>query len=52
MEGLANAELRGRTLTILAAGKEKPAWRRALVTLIRGFRLSTIRNTVEHGTGE
>jgi AcrR family transcriptional regulator len=41
MEGLANAELRGRTLPILAAGKEKQAWRRALVTLIRGFRLST-----------
>jgi AcrR family transcriptional regulator len=40
MEGLANAELRGRTLPILSAGKEKQAWRRALVTLIRGFRLS------------
>jgi hypothetical protein len=38
MEGLANAELRGRTLTILPAGKEKPAWRRALVTLLQGFR--------------
>jgi AcrR family transcriptional regulator len=37
MEGLANAELRGRTLPILPAGKEKQAWRRALMTLIRGF---------------
>jgi hypothetical protein len=40
MEGLANAELRGRTLPILPAGKEKQAWRRALMTLIRGFRAS------------
>lgn len=40
MEGLANAELRGRTLAILPAGKEKEAWRRALTTLIRGFRAS------------
>jgi AcrR family transcriptional regulator len=40
MEGLANAELRGRTLPILPAGKEKQAWRRALTTLIRGFRAS------------
>ena len=38
MEGLANAELRGRTLPILSPGKEKQAWRRALTTLIRGFR--------------
>jgi AcrR family transcriptional regulator len=38
MEGLANAELRRRTLPILPAGKEKQAWRRALTTLIRGFR--------------
>jgi AcrR family transcriptional regulator len=37
MEGLANAELRGRTLPILPAGKEKQAWRKALTTLIRGF---------------
>ena len=40
MEGLANAELRGRTLPILPAGREKQAWRRALITLIRGFRAS------------
>lgn len=40
MEGLANAELRGRTLPILPAGKEKQTWRRALTTLIRGFSLS------------
>jgi hypothetical protein len=40
MEGLANAELRGRTLPILPAGKEKQAWRRALITLIRGFQAS------------
>ena len=40
MEGLANAELRGRTLPILSPGKEKQAWRRALTTLIRGFRSS------------
>ena len=39
MEGLANAELRGRTLPLLSAGKEKQAWRRALTTLIRGFRV-------------
>ena len=38
MEGLANAELRGATLPILSPGKEKQAWRRALSTLIRGFR--------------
>ena len=38
MEGLANAELRGRTLPILPAGKEKQAWRRVLTILIRGFR--------------
>ena len=38
MEGLANAELRGATLPILSPGKEKQAWRRALTTLIRGFR--------------
>jgi AcrR family transcriptional regulator len=37
MEGLANAELRGRTLPILPAGKEKQAWRQAITTLIRGF---------------
>ena len=37
MEGLANAELRGRTLPLLPAGKEKQAWRRAVITLIRGF---------------
>ena len=37
MEGLANAELRGSTLPILPAGKEKQAWRQALATLIRGF---------------
>jgi AcrR family transcriptional regulator len=40
MEGLSNAELRGRTLPILPAGKEEQAWRRALSTLIRGFRTS------------
>jgi hypothetical protein len=38
MEASANAELRGRTLPILSPGKEKQAWRRALSTLIRGFR--------------
>jgi len=37
MEGLANAELRGRTLPILPAGKETQAWRQAITTLIRGF---------------
>jgi AcrR family transcriptional regulator len=37
MEGLANAELRGRTLPILPTGKEKQAWRVALLTLLRGF---------------
>jgi len=37
MEGLANAELRGRTLPILPAGKETQAWRQAIPTLIRGF---------------
>ena len=36
MEGLANAELRGRTLPILPAGKEKQAWRRALTTVPPG----------------
>ena len=38
MEGLANAELRGRTLPILPEGKEKQAWRSALARLLRGFR--------------
>jgi len=38
MEGLANAELRGRTLPILPEGKEKQAWRGALARLLRGFR--------------
>jgi AcrR family transcriptional regulator len=41
MEGLANAELRRRTLPILPAGKEKQAWRRVLTTLIRGFGASS-----------
>jgi len=39
MEGLANAELRGRTLPILPKGKEKDAWGRALASLLRGFRV-------------
>jgi AcrR family transcriptional regulator len=37
MEGLANAELRGRTLPILPPGDEAGAWRRALATVILGF---------------
>ena len=40
MEGLANAELRGATLRILPAGEEERAWRAALLTVIRGFRVS------------
>ena len=38
MEGLANAELRGATLPILPRGDEEAAWRRALTTVIRGYR--------------
>jgi AcrR family transcriptional regulator len=40
MEGLANAELRGATLSILPQGAEERAWRDALVALLRGFRAS------------
>jgi hypothetical protein len=36
LEGLANAELRGTTLSILPAGGEERAWREALTTVIRG----------------
>jgi AcrR family transcriptional regulator len=38
LEGLANAELRGRTLPILPLGEEEQAWHRALMNLFRGFR--------------
>jgi AcrR family transcriptional regulator len=37
-EGLANAELRGGTLPILATGEEERAWRDALLTVVRGWR--------------
>jgi AcrR family transcriptional regulator len=37
LEGLANAELRGRALSLLPEGAEEEAWRSALATLIRGF---------------
>ena len=37
LEGLANAELRGRALSLLPEGAEEKAWRNALATLIRGF---------------
>jgi AcrR family transcriptional regulator len=37
MEGLANAELRGRILSLLPEGAEEEAWRNALTTVIRGF---------------
>ena len=37
LEGLANAELRGTTLSILPAGSEERAWRDALGTVVRGF---------------
>jgi AcrR family transcriptional regulator len=37
LEGLANAELRGTTLSILPAGGEERAWCEALTTVIRGF---------------
>jgi len=37
LEGLANAELRGTTLSILPAGSEERAWREALTTVARGF---------------
>jgi AcrR family transcriptional regulator len=37
LEGLANAELRGTTLSILPAGDEEHVWREALMTVIRGF---------------
>ena len=36
-EGLANSELRGRTLSILPQGEEERAWRDALTALVRGF---------------
>ena len=37
LEGLANAELRGRALSLLPERGEEEAWRSALATLIRGF---------------
>jgi AcrR family transcriptional regulator len=37
LEGLANAELRGRALSLLPEGAEEETWRNALATLIRGF---------------
>jgi len=37
LEGLANAELRGRALSLLPEGGEEQAWRDALTTVIRGF---------------
>jgi AcrR family transcriptional regulator len=37
LEGLANAELRGRALRLLPEGAEEEAWRNALTTVIRGF---------------
>jgi hypothetical protein len=37
LEGLANAELRGRALSLLPEGAEEQAWRNALATVIRGF---------------
>ena len=37
LEGLANAELRGRTLSLLPEGSEEEAWRNALGTVTRGF---------------
>jgi AcrR family transcriptional regulator len=45
MEGLANAELRGTTLSILPHGAEERAWHDALVALVRGFRASGPRRT-------
>ena len=40
LEGLANAELRGSTLPILAPGTEERTWRDALTTVVRGFAAS------------
>lgn len=40
LEGLANAELRGSTLPILALGTEERTWRDALTTVVRGFAAS------------
>ncbi|HYH89106.1 MAG TPA: TetR/AcrR family transcriptional regulator [Solirubrobacteraceae bacterium] len=37
LEGLANAELRGTTLSILPTGDEERAWRDALTTVVLGF---------------
>lgn len=37
LEGLANAELRGRALPILPPEREEQAWREALTTIVRGF---------------
>jgi AcrR family transcriptional regulator len=41
-EGLANAELRGATLRILPEREEERAWRDALVTVVRGFSVTTL----------
>jgi AcrR family transcriptional regulator len=37
LEGLANAELRGRSLSVLPEGAEEEAWRHALTTVTRGL---------------
>jgi AcrR family transcriptional regulator len=39
-EGLANSELRGKTLSILPQSEEERAWRDALTALVRGFNVS------------
>lgn len=41
LEGLANAELRGRALSLLPEGAEEEAWRNALTTVIRGLSAGT-----------
>lgn len=42
-EGLANAELRGDVLRIIPKGKEERAWRDALTSVLRGFRVTASR---------
>jgi AcrR family transcriptional regulator len=48
LEGLANAELRGTTLSILPAGDEERVWRDALTTVVRGFTSCAARHHASH----
>jgi len=46
-EGLANFEIRGRTLPMFEPGGGEPAWREAFTTLLAGFTKGSRRRTVK-----